>query len=62
MKKSSFSRKYTKYIVKNPIVFYGALILSIALFLYLTSTTLIETDSGAESLLRIIVTRAGRGL
>ena len=60
MGKRKFSHKYTKYVVKSPVVFYGALILSIALFLYLTGTTFIETDSGIESLLRIILTQAGR--
>ena len=60
MEKSKLSRRYTKYIVKSPVVFYGVLILSIALFLYLTGTTFIETDSGIESLLRIILTQAGR--
>jgi len=31
MEKSKFSRKYTKYVVKSPVVFYGALVLSIAI-------------------------------
>jgi len=62
MEENKFYANYTKYLVKNPIIFYSVLVLSIAVFLYLTITTHIETEEGMESLLRIIITRAGRGV
>jgi len=61
MEENRFYTNYTKYLVKSPIIFYSVLILSIAVFLYLTLTTYIETDYGAATLLRVILTRAGRG-
>ena len=62
MEKNPMGAKYNKYIVKNPFVFYSVLILSILVFLYMSSTTIIETADGMESLLKIIITKAGRGL
>jgi len=58
MEENKFYTNYTKYLVKSPIIFYSVLILSIAVFLYLTLTTYVDT----ETLLRVIITRAGRGV
>ena len=41
--------------------FYGYLLLGIALFLYFTLTTKIETEAGAETLFYAIFFKAGGG-
>jgi len=49
------------YIVtKKPLFFYGFLCLGVALFLYLTLTTKIETAHGVRNLLYVIFVRAGK--
>ena len=62
MKKKSFGARYLHLATKKPWFFYGILIFGVALFLYLTLTTAIETDMGSQTLFHIIFVRAGNGL
>jgi len=62
MKKRSFGRRYMYIATKMPWVFYGILLFGVALFLYLTLSTTIETEEGVRTLFHIIFVRAGRGL
>ena len=62
MKKRTLVTKYIYMATKKPILFCSFLALGVALFLYLTLTTLIETTDGVKTLFWLIFTRAGRGL
>lgn len=62
MKKQSFGIRYLHIATKKPLFYYGVLLFGVALFLYLTLSTMIETDSGTQTLFHMIFIRAGRGL
>ena len=62
MKKKSAAERYMYIVTKKPLFFYGFLCFGVALFLYLTLTTKIETADGVRSLLYIIFVKAGKGL
>lgn len=62
MKKQTFAVKCMRAVTKNPIYFYGILSIGVALFLYLTLNTHIDTAEGSMSLFRMIFAKAGRGL
>lgn len=62
MKKKPPGVRYLHLVTKKPWLFYGVLLLGIALFLYLTLSTHIGTDMGDETLFHMIFVRAGRGL
>lgn len=62
MKKQSFGKRYLYIATKKPLFFYGVLLLGVTLFLHLTLTTKLETDTGLQTLFHIIFARAGRGL
>jgi hypothetical protein len=62
LKKKSIGVRYLKLATKKPLFFYSILLFGIALFLYLTLTTKIETATGSRTLLRIIFLQAGKGL
>jgi len=62
MKKKSATEKYMYVVTKKPLFFYCFLCFGIALFLFLTLTTKIETADGARSLLYVIFVKAGKGL
>ncbi len=53
---------YLHFATKKPGLFYSVLLLGIALFLYLTLITRIETETGSKTLLHIIFVQAGKGL
>lgn len=62
MKKKSLGARYLHVATKKPWLFYSVLLFGVALFLYLTLTTTIDTDTGSRTLLYMIFVRAGRGL
>jgi len=47
---------------KKPLFFYTILLMGVALFLWLTLTTYIDTVDGGQSLFYIIFAKAGKGL
>ena len=61
-KKRSLAARYLHLATKNPWFFYGVLLFGIALFLFLTLTTKIETKSGVQTLFHLIFVRAGKGI
>jgi len=61
MKKGKLE-KFMHLATKKSWFFYGFMVAGIALFLWLTLTTQIETAEGTQTLLYIIFVRAGRGL
>jgi hypothetical protein len=62
MKHKTFAQKYMLWATKKPLFFYSFLLAGVALFLWLTLTTQIETDEGTQTLLRLIFVRAGKGI
>ncbi len=62
MKKRSLSSRYLHLVTKRPLFFYVILLFGVGIFLYLTLTTIIETDSGSYSLLHMIFIEGGKGL
>jgi len=60
--KKSFGARYLHLATKKPWFFYSVLLFGVALFLFLTLTTKIETESGIQTLFHIIFVRAGKGL
>lgn len=62
MKKKPLGVRYLKLATKQPMFFYSVLLFGVALFLYLTLTTRIETDADSQTLFHMIFLRAGRGL
>lgn len=62
MKKQSFGVRYLHIATKKPLFFYSVLLFGVALFLYLTLSTKLETDTGMQTLFRMIFVQAGRGL
>lgn len=62
MKRKTMASKYIHVATNKPILFYSFLALGVAMFLYLTMTTRIETKDGAKTLFWMIFMRAGRGL
>lgn len=62
MKKQSLGVRYLHIATKKPLFFYGVLLFGVALFLYLTLSTKLETDTGLQTLFHMIFVRAGRGL
>lgn len=62
MKKRKPGAMYLHFATKKPGLFYSVLLLGIALFLYLTLNTRIETETGSKTLLHIIFVQAGKGL
>lgn len=62
LKKKSLSARYVHLATKKPWFFYSVLLIGVALFLYLTLTTSIDTDIGSKSLFHMIFIQAGKGL
>lgn len=62
LKKQTFAHRYLFYATKKPLFFYSFLLLGVAIFLYLTLTTYIETIDGSHTLFYIIFVNAGCGL
>ena len=62
LKRRSFGVRYLHLATKKPWFFYSVLFFGVALFLYLTLTTKIETEAGVQTLFHIIFVRAGKGL
>jgi len=62
MKKRTLGQRYTHFVTKKPLFFYGFIFMGIGLFLWLTLTTSIETNEGVQSLFYTIFMRAGSGL
>lgn len=62
MKKKSLGVRYLHLVTKKPLFFYSFLLFGVALFLYLTLSTKLETDTGLQTLFHMIFIRAGRGL
>jgi hypothetical protein len=50
MKHKTFVQKYMLWATKKPLFFYSFLLAGVALFLWLTLTTQIETDEGTQTL------------
>lgn len=61
-KKRSLGVRYLHLVTKKPWLFYSVLLLGVALFLYLSLTTTLETEEGVQTLFHIIFLRAGKGL
>lgn len=61
-KKRSLGDRYLHLVTKKPWLFYSVLLLGVALFLYLSLTTTLETEEGVQTLFHIIFLRAGKGL
>ena len=57
-----FAKKYIYIATKKPVFFYAFLLCGIALFLWLTLTTNIDTTEGKRTLFEIIFINAGKGL
>ena len=62
MKKQSFGVRCLHLATKKSWFFYSVLLFGVALFLYLTLTTKIETEAGIQTLFHMIFVRAGKGL
>jgi len=62
MKKKTFGQKFMLIATKKPLFFYTILLMGVALFLWLTLTTYIDTVDGGQSLFYIIFAKAGKGL
>lgn len=62
MKNKSFAQKYMLFATKKPLFFYTFLLAGVALFLWLTLTTRVETSDGTQTLLHLIFVQAGKGL
>jgi hypothetical protein len=62
VKKKTLAQKYMLLATKKPILFYSFLLVGVALFLWLTMTTEIETADGTISLFYLIFAQAGKGL
>jgi predicted ABC-type exoprotein transport system permease subunit len=59
--KNKFSIFYIKYILKSPFLFYVFLLVGVGIFLYLTQSTIITTENGEITLLKLIIMEAGKG-
>jgi len=62
LKRKSLGARYLYLATKKPLFFYGVLLFGVALFLYFTLTTTIETDMGTRTLFHMIFSQAGKGL
>jgi hypothetical protein len=62
VKKKTFAQKYILWATKKPLFFYTFLLAGVALFLWLTLTTRIETTDGTRTLFNLIFAQAGKGL
>ncbi len=60
-KKTKFQKFYVKYIIKSPLIFYTFLVFGVVCFLYISLTTMVDTSDGEISLLKLIITKAGKG-
>jgi len=62
MKKKGVGQHFMLLAAKKPLFFYVFLLVGVALFLWLTLTTYIDTANGSQTLFYIIFARAGKAL
>lgn len=62
IQKQTFGDRFRFTATKRPVFFYGVLLAGLAMFLWLTMSTTIETDEGLRSLLYVIFAKAGKGI